>query len=260
MTRSSLRRAMRRLTWTIGVLLIVAFIAKLAEHVPGLQETRGAKVLKEFYEFLRDMSLLIATGGVAMITNNYQRRQSFLDSLKAEWRDIIETKSALLVFTHKPEPTHAEYIETYTRLSETIDNMRVVYKNVGESPAVIGLYPYAPLHDMRRVLQTLDPSKPEAAGVDRKLARETMLRSFYALRERFLEELDLEEPDTPVLASGAKRLAKDGRARHAEMIQKSQTQLYAQASDGMPDASDQLLAELYQREHEKRAASPPAGR
>ncbi len=40
--------------------------------------------------------------------------------------------------------------------------MRSVYQNVGETNDLIGLYPYAPLHDMRRALQTLDPRK--AAG------------------------------------------------------------------------------------------------
>ena len=31
-------------------------------------------MLKDVYEYLRDMSLLIATGGVAYITNVYQKR------------------------------------------------------------------------------------------------------------------------------------------------------------------------------------------
>jgi hypothetical protein len=259
MTRSSLRRAMRRLTLTITLLLLFAAFAKLAKHIPGLAETGLERVLNDIYEFLRDMSLLIATGGVALITNIYQRRQAFIESLKAEWHGIIAAKSALLVFSHKPQPTHAEYIETYTRLSETIDNMRVVYKNVGESEALVGLYPYAPLHDMRRVLQTMDPSKSEAGSVDRALARDTMLRSFYALRQRFLEELDLEEPDHPVLPSGAKRTAKEGKSRRADLLQQAQLRHYSQ-NGSAPDASDELLAELYRREVEKRTAHPKPGR
>jgi hypothetical protein len=55
---------------------------------------------KDTYEFLRDMSLLIATGGVAFITN---------------------------VFA------------TFCKLSATIDNMRSVYRNVGATSDVDAL-------------------------------------------------------------------------------------------------------------------------
>src|SRR4029078_13727467 len=89
-----------------------------------------------------------------------------------------------------------------------IDNMRSVYQNVGETGDMIGLYAFAPLHDMRRALQTIDPRKSINAETDaeqRNLARDCILQSFYALRETFLEELDLEEPDRPLLTSRAPR-------------------------------------------------------
>jgi hypothetical protein len=251
MTRSSLRRSMRTIYSVLAVLLLISMVAKAAEHIPLLRNSSWSVPLKDVYEYLKDMSLLIATCGVAYISNMYQRRQSFLDSLKAEWQDIIASKTALLTFMHSTQPTHPEYLAAFTRLSETIDNMRIVYRNVGETDELIGLYPYAPLHDMRRVLQTLDPRSAESATVDRKLARDTMLRSFYALREYFLEELDLEEPDHPVLPSGARRLAKDGAARSALAQQKVQIADY-QRSAVAQDPSDALLRELYEKEVAKR--------
>ena len=45
------------------------------------------------------MSLLIATGGVAYVANVYQKRHSFIEALKEEWRDIIAAKSALFSYT-----------------------------------------------------------------------------------------------------------------------------------------------------------------
>ena len=144
-------------------MLGISFLAKIADHVPGLDGTGFEKILKDAYEYLRDMSLLIATGGVAYITNMFQKRSSFVEALKEEWRDIIATKSALFAYTQLERPTLEQYIATFCRLSETIDNMRSVYRNVGETDDLIGLYPYAPLHDMRRALQTLDPRKnPDA--------------------------------------------------------------------------------------------------
>jgi hypothetical protein len=152
----------------------------------------------------------------------FQKRAGFLDNLKAEWREIIDAKSALLTFMHKPNPTHEEYVEAQTQLSETIDNMRIVYRNVGETRELIGLYPFAPLHDMRRVLQSLDPRKGPSTTEQRKLARDAMLESFYALRDRFLEELDLEQPDGPILMSGARRLRITGAGEGARQKQKSE--------------------------------------
>jgi hypothetical protein len=66
---------------------------------------------------------------------------------------------ALFAYTQIEQPTTEQYIATFCKLSETIDNMRSVYQNVGETGDLIGLYPFAPLHDMRRALQTLDPRK-----------------------------------------------------------------------------------------------------
>ena len=160
------------------------------------------------------MSLLIATGGVAYVANVYQKRASFVDALKEEWRDIIATKSAVFSFTQIERPTIDQYLTAFCKLSETIDNMRSVYQNVGETDDLIGLYPFAPLHDMRRALQTLDPRRLPVPDADaRNLARDAVLQSFYALRENFLEELDLEEPDHPLLISGGRRRKTSGSTR-----------------------------------------------
>lgn len=258
MTRSTLRRTLRRIYVVLAAVLLVSFIAKIADHIPGLAGTGAEKILKDGYEFLRDMSLLIATGGVAYVTNVFQRRHAFIESLREEWRDIIEAKSALLQFMHKSEPSHAEYIAAFTRLSETIDNMRIVYRNVGETRDLIGLYPFAPLHDMRRVLQTLDPKDEAARSTDRKLVRDAMLQSFYALREHFLEELDLEEPDEPILMAGARRLKKAGTLAHGRRIQDRQIARQS-GHDGQAEAApiDQLLASLYEKERSK---TSPGGR
>jgi hypothetical protein len=242
-----LKRTLRRVYGLLAVVLAVSFLAKIADHVPGLAGTGAEKLLKDGYEYLRDMSLLIATGGVAYITNIFQKRSSFVEGLKEEWRDIIATKSALFTYTQLEHPTFEQYIATFCRLSETIDNMRSVYRNVGETGTMIGLYPYAPLHDMRRALQTLDPRKNNPDLESRNLVRDAILQSFYALRETFLEELDLEQPDHPLLISGGRRAKKSGStggARRAEDRQRTR-----QDREASPDPRiDALLAQLHAKE------------
>jgi hypothetical protein len=250
MTRSTLNATMRRVYALLGLVLAICLFAKFVDHITPLRGSGLEAVLKDAYEFLRDMSLLIATGGVAYISNVYQKRSSFIEALKEEWRDIIAAKSALFSYTQVERPTTEQYLATFCKLSETIDNMRSVYQNVGETEAVVGLYPYAPLHDMRRALQTLDPRKnpaPDAAA--RTLVRDAILQSFYALRETFLGELDLEEPDHPLLISGGRRAKLSGATAAARRRQERQRARQDRSKPPDPRI-DELLAELNQKEEQ----------
>ncbi|HRD75876.1 MAG TPA: hypothetical protein PK264_08055 [Hyphomicrobiaceae bacterium] len=248
MTRSTLRRSMRRVYWFLGLIILAAVVAKFAEHVPGLKDTLILGVFKDIYELIRDMALLIATGGVAAITNTYQRRSQFIEALRQEWREIVQAKSAVFTYTQLENPTTEQYLATFCKLSETIDNMRTVYANVGETGDLVGLYPYAPLHDMRRALQTLDPRLGgDLSPAARKKVRDATLQVFYAVRDRFLEELDLEEPDAPVLISGARRLKSSGAAGYAGRMQGREAKGVAKAPGGSAEI-DQFLAELKAKE------------
>ena len=248
MTRTSLKRTLRRMYVVLGLVLALSLVAKFVDHIPGLKGSGVEAALKDVYEYLKDMSLLIATGGVAYITNVFQKRSTFVAALNEEWRDIIGAKSALFTFTQLEKPALDQYLSTFCTLSETIDNMRSVYRNVGETEGLIGLYPYAPLHDMRRVLQTLDPRKGAPDAEARALARDAILQSFYALRENFLEELDLEEPDHPLLISGGRRVKMSGATSSGKRRQSRQQGRQSKA--GTPDPRiDALLAQLYEKEN-----------
>ncbi len=252
MTRSTLKRALRRVYVLLTLVLGISFVAKIADHIPGLAGTGAENVLKDAYEYLRDMSLLIATGGVAYITNMFQKRSSFVEALKEEWRDIIATKSALFSYTQLEKPTLEQYLAAFCRLSESIDNMRSVYRNVGETAGLVGLYPYAPLHDMRRALQTLDPRKnanPDAET--RNLVRDAILQSFYALRETFLEELDPEAPDHPLLIAGGRRMKASGSTGSARRAQDRQ-----RARQDREPSFDPRIDELYAQLYDKENATP----
>jgi hypothetical protein len=126
--------------------------------------------------------------------------------------------------------------------------MRIVYANAGETSSLVGLYPYAPLHDMRRALQSIDPRKrPDIPPEDRRLARDAIMQSFYALRETMLEELDLDEPAHPLLISAGRRLKQPGAARSARVRQERQRK----RQDALPTVKpevDAFLAQLYEAE------------
>lgn len=261
MTRRSLRRTFAKLYIFLGTILAISLLAKFADHIPLLKAIGLEGALKDIYEFLRDMSLLIATGGVAYVSNVYQKRSSFVESLDKEWRALVETKNVLYAFCEKSYPTADDYIAAFCRLSASIDNMRIVYRNVGETDDLVGLYPYAPLHDMRRALMTLDPRKTrDISPESRKLVRDAILQSFYALRETFLEELDLEQPGHPLLISGAHRLKAPGYTPAAQKWQEHQlarqrdndaaAEKAGRRSEEAREVTE-FLAEQYRRENMK---------
>lgn len=249
MTRTTLRRTLRWSYVALFVVLAVSLTTKLADHIPGLAGTPFVPLAKDIYEFMKDMALVFVTVVATFLAGVYQRRQSFIAALKEEWHEIVRAKSALFAYSQLERPTRDQYLSAFLAISETLDNMRTVYRNVGETESLVGLYPFAPLHDMRRALQSLDPAKaPDTTAEDRRLARDAILQSFYALRESFLEELDLEEPDWPLLAMGGRRHKKSGSTDAAQRRQEAERQ----ATDAVapPDPRiDPFLKSLYDREH-----------
>jgi hypothetical protein len=109
---------------------------------------------------------------------------------------------------------------------------------------------------MRRALQTLDPRvNPEAPLEQKNLVRDAILQSFFALRETFLEELDLEEPRSPLLISGARRLKSPGAAVAARIMHDRQRHRLERDRSARPDI-DKLLTTLRTLEEESGAAGP----
>lgn len=197
MTRRRLHKILTIHFLLFALLLAVALMCKLWGH----------ETLIKLYEFIRDMSLIFVTLAAAYLANVYQKRSNFLQSLREEWREIVNTKSALIVYCEQPETDINDFVEARRRISQTIDYMRIVYKNILESDEYIGFYPYEPLHDMRRALNTIDPREQSKITYEEKQqVREKIFHSFLALRENFLEELDLDEPTSPVI--GPNRLRK----------------------------------------------------
>lgn len=249
MTRKSLNRSLRRVYILLFFVLLLSLFAKLGDNIPGMKGSPLEGVLKDVYEYMKDMALVFVTVIAAYLANVFQKRSTFVESLEEEWRGMVRTKSALFAYCEKTFPTADDYISAFCRISETIDNMRIVYRNVGETKGLVGLYPYAPLHDMRRALQTLDPSKTQNLSPEaRKLARDAILQSFYALRENFLEELDLEAPSHPLLISGGHRLKVPGARASAVAKQDRQRKRQDKAAAERPEI-DAMLKE--QREREK---------
>ncbi|MDZ4790657.1 MAG: hypothetical protein SGJ17_05525 [Hyphomicrobiales bacterium] len=205
-----------------GILFLVVAGLVLLIGAALAAKLSGIPVLQNVYDLIRDTSLLIATVVAAYLAVIYQQRAQFIQSLREQWREIVQAKSAMIYYAHLEAPKLEDYLRTAQQLSETIDNMRIVYANVGETEECIGFYPYAPLHHMRIIMETLDPRKGTPTPDQRFKARGEIWDAFNAIREHFLDEFDINEPSRPILAFKMKRKKKTGAADYAMGMHKQQ--------------------------------------
>ncbi len=249
MTRHRLNRTLWRAYVILGLVLVASLTSKLAHYIPGVVGSPAEAIAKDVYEYLKDMALVFVTVVAAYLANVFQKRSNFIEGLEEQWRSIVAARSTLYGYFEKPYPTLDDYIATYRTVSETIDSMRIIYRNVGETRLLVGLYPYAPLHDMRRVLQDMDPrTRATFTTEERQLASAAIQQLFAALRENFLEELDLQEPDHPLLISGGLRLKTSGQTSVASARHRRQREKQIQRATSDP-AIDALLDRLYREDH-----------
>lgn len=255
MTRHRVRRTLSRTFAVLAVVLALSLACKLASHIPVLRGSPFEQLARDFYEYIRDMAPIFLTIAAAYLASVFQRRAIFVSSLERQWRDIVEAKTAILTYFDKQYPTADDWLAATGRLSAVIDTMRIVYRNAGETKDLVGLYPYAPLHDMRRVLEAAEPGLRSSIPLaERKLSKEAVAQSFYALRESFLDELDLEVPHYPVLIAGARRTKSRGEATAALQLQRRQREAMVKTASPQPEV-DAYLGALYAREQQRAGSS-----
>ncbi len=234
MTRRRQNRVLATVIAGLLTLIALAFVAKVS----------GIALLNQVHQFISDTSLLIATVVAAYLAGIYQKRSTFLQSLREQWREIVQAKSALIYYCHLETPSLEDYLKTARQLSECIDNMRIVYANVGETDDLIGYYPYSPLHHMRVVMESLDPRKGQPTEEQRFAARGEIWAAFNAVREHFLDEFDIEEPSKPIVVFQMRRTKKDGAAPHARRLHERQREIVKSQGAGAKDPEYHRAADI----------------
>ena len=262
MTRTSLNAKLRIIYIVLFFVLALSLVTKLARHIPLIDDLGLTGLFADIYDYMKDMALIFITVIAAYLANVFQKRSGFVNSLEREWRGIVQTKTVLYKFAERDAPSAEHYLDAYCAISATLDNMRVCYKNAGETDGLVGLYPFEPLHDMRRLVQSIDPRSGKVISQDqRRNVRDGIVQSFAALRENFLEELDLEQPAHPLLVSGGRRLKLSGAAKSAYRRQKrqhkSQEKAQALAHKSRSNGRDAVNALIAKLKLEEEQGKPP---
>jgi hypothetical protein len=183
---------MTRTKLLVNVIVVVLILAALLA---------AAVVNLDFHAFLKDFATVVVAIAAAYLTYCFQRRQAFLVSLRELWNKTIEAKADLIEYTHDANPDQVKFGKAHRSLSMAIDMMRAVCRNVHEHSSSVGLYPFEPMHDMRRALDKLGFTN--VTPQKQKLAREEILQSWNAFRWSFLREFSAPKPRHHVTQRGA---------------------------------------------------------
>jgi hypothetical protein len=170
---------------------------------------------KRIFTFMKEMSVYVLLCITPYVAYIFSLRQKFIEKIETEWRRVVEIKSDIMDYTYNPKPE--KYSEIFKKLSCAIDNMRCIYKNVGQDRRHIGYYPFETLHDFRRALESINPSHLKNTLTAEQLSelRRRVDESFKAFRDIFLIEIDPPEPELPIILRNMSRLKEDGVSEEA---------------------------------------------
>jgi hypothetical protein len=151
------------------------------------------------YTLIKDLAPLLLGVLAVLIASWYQQRMAFLAALRACWSHLIEARTSMLVYLTSPTKSEEAYGQAYREISRATDEVRTVYRNVGEDEHHVGWYPYEPVNDMRKAFESVAGDDREEASA---AAGEAIWDAWEALRWRFLEEFSAPEPTHPMTVPG----------------------------------------------------------
>jgi hypothetical protein len=171
---------------------LVMGVYALAVIVGVLLRVVGPPTPTPYYETFKDIIPFILAIPAAYLGYCYQQRGSYLQSLRSLWAQLVQAVNNAIQYTYNDNPTLEQYGATLTALSVVIDELRGVYKNIGERPGKIGIYPYEPIKDIHKAISEL--GYKETNENKRALARNRVIGHWKSIRSAFLNEFDRAEP------------------------------------------------------------------
>jgi hypothetical protein len=182
MTRRQLRRV---IFFVMGIYLLAIGIGVVLRIVGPTKDNM-------YYETFKDMIPFVFAIPAAYLGYAFQKRGSFLQSLRSLWSGLVKAVNDAIQYTYYDESSQEDFGKVLTSLSIVIDEVRGVYRNIGERLGDIGLYPYEPIKDIHKVVSELGFGKIDENK--RMTHRRKIIGHWKSIRRNFLAEFDRVEP------------------------------------------------------------------
>jgi hypothetical protein len=186
MTRRQLRVSVSVVVVIYAAFGIIAIVLRLLEPV----------IDPPILQAYNDAAPFLFAIPAALLGYAFQQRFSYLASLRTLWSRLVQSVNAAIQYTYDETPTAKEHAEVMTLLGIAIDEVRGVYRNVGERPGVVGRYPYEPVKGIYWLVHDLGYGVNDP--VKRKKTREQIITRWQSIRFAFLSEFDRAEPSQPI--------------------------------------------------------------
>ncbi|MBJ2157052.1 hypothetical protein [Variovorax sp. IB41] len=184
MTRNHLRWI---LILAIGVYAIAIIVAILLRR-PFDQNPSA------YYAAYKDAIPLVIAIPAAYLAFAFQRRNSYLQALRAVWGHMVEAIAAALAYTEIEAPTQEQRLQVLTKLSVAIEEVRGVFKNIPADGASDGWYPFEPIKQIHQEIRELTCSNLTDSAKLRSNAKKRIYDMWKASRSRLLAEFDRDKP------------------------------------------------------------------
>lgn len=145
-----------------------------------------------YFNLFKDLILLWIAIPAAYLGDCFQRRSAFTTALREMWANMIESVNQARQFTFEIEPNQRIYGDVLKSLSKSIDEVRGVYSNIGETKNKIGLYPYESLKEIKELISQLGFEKYDKFKADK--TRCSIEVHWRLIKSSFLFEFDRPVP------------------------------------------------------------------
>jgi hypothetical protein len=187
MTKIQLRR----------VIIIVICIYCLSILLGLFLRIIGPPTPTPYYKTFKDLIPFILAIPAAYLGYCFQQRGSYLQSLRGLWSQLVHAVNNAIQYTYSDVTSRDEYSKVLIDLSIIIDELRCMYRNIGEHSGHVGLYPYEPIKEIHKVISHLGYGELEEEK--RLAARRVLTGHWKSMRENFLDEFD--RPETTKVVS-----------------------------------------------------------
>jgi hypothetical protein len=177
------------LHWIFIIMAYLIVLIALALYLSG-----GYDPDAKSYRVLKDLIPLLLALPTAWLASVLQRRASFLTTLQALYRDAVASVQSAIQYTHKPSPTQTDFAEVQKQTSTTIELFRSSFRNLEESNASHGVFPFEAL---KTVTEWIDYSGfGENSTLEKRTAARRAILELWQnrIRKPVLNELDRETP------------------------------------------------------------------
>ena len=158
----------------------------------AIDETSNRIVFGTF----KDMIPFLIAIPAAWLSYCIQRRAAYLQQLRSLWSKLIDAVQTAVQYTYKTQPSQEDFAVTLVKISIAIEEIRGLFKNLGETEHNSGLYPFEPLKDIYGQLLELGHSDTFARD-NAKVVRKRIFALWKDVRREFLREFEREEPTFP---------------------------------------------------------------